>query len=155
MHILVKQITFVIVGTLPYPPEYTNQSSYEAVLGFLPRIVLASLVAYVVGEFVNSMILAKMKTRHKGKHLWARLIGSTVAGELLDTVLFCLIAFGGILTGVDMLRYIVVGWLFKIAVEIVLLPVTYRVIAYLKRAEGVDADDGKTDFTPLSMSLTS
>lgn len=146
--------TFTIVGWLPYPPEYTSQSSYEAVLGFLPRIVLASLAAFVIGEFLNSYVLAKLKIRTQGRKLWLRLISSTLVGELFDTLIFCLIAFGGILNGGDMLNYIIVGWLFKVGVEIVMLPVTYRVIAMLKSRERSDADDRKSNFTPLSISLT-
>ncbi len=145
--------TFTVVGWLPYPPEYTAQLSYEAVLGFLPRIVVASLVAFVVGEFLNSYVLAKLKIRTKGRKLWLRLISSTVVGELFDTVIFCLIAFGGILGSWDMLNYITVGWLFKVGVEVLMLPVTYRVIAALKRRERSDADDRRANFTPLSMSL--
>lgn len=144
---------FTIVRYLPFPPEYTDQHSYEAVLGFFPRIVLASLVAFLVGEFLNSYVLAKLKIRTAGKKLWLRLIGSTVVGELFDTIIFCLIAFGGILHGLDMVNYVLVGWLFKTAVEIVFLPVTYRAIKMLKRAEGSDAYDRETNFTPLSVSL--
>lgn len=142
---------FTIVGTMPYPPEYTSQEAYEAVLGFLPRIVAASLAAYLVGQFVNSYILAKLKIKTKGEKLWLRLIGSTLLGGFFDTIIFCLIAFGGILTGGDMLNYIVVGWLFKTGVEVLLLPVTYRVVAALKRAESVDIYDKSADFSPFKM----
>ena len=150
---LVAILAFTVVQYLPYPPEYTAQASYEAVLGFLPRIVLASLVAFLVGEFLNSFILAKLKVRTKGKHLWLRLISSTVVGELIDTIAFCLIAFGGILTGLDMINYILVGWVFKVGVEVVMLPLTYRVIGFLKRSEDIDTYDKKTNFTPFSISL--
>lgn len=142
---------FTIVGMLPYPPEYTSQSSFEAVLGFFPRIVAASLAAYLVGQFVNAYVLAKLKVKTGGEKLWLRLIGSTFFGEFFDTIIFCLIAFGGILTGADMLNYILVGWLFKTGVEVVLLPVTYRVVNALKKAEGVDMYDKTTDFSPLKM----
>lgn len=150
---IVAIVTFTVVGWMPFPPEYTAQSSYEAVLGFLPRIVLASLTAFVIGEFLNSYVLATLKVRMKGRKLWLRLIGSTIIGELFDTVIFCVIAFGGILGAGDMLNYILVGWLFKVGVEIVMLPLTYRVIAFLKHRECSDADDHRTNFTPLSMSL--
>jgi uncharacterized integral membrane protein (TIGR00697 family) len=150
---LLAIVTFTIVGMLPYPAEYTAQSSYEAVLGFLPRIVLASLSAYLVGEFLNSYVLVKLKARTGGKRLWLRLIGSTLIGEFFDTIIFCLIAFGGILSGMDMLNYILVGWLFKCGVEVVMLPITYRVIRFLKKAENVDANDKKANLTPFSMSL--
>lgn len=142
---------FSVVGALPYPPEYTAQSSFEAVLGFFPRIVAASLAAYLVGQFVNAYVLAKLKLKTKGEKLWLRLIGSTIIGGLFDTVIFCLIAFGGILTGGDMFNYILVGWLFKTVVEVVLLPVTYRVVAWLKGAEGVDVYDKKANFSPFKM----
>lgn len=142
---------FAVVGIMPYPPEYTSQSSYQAVLGFLPRIVVASLVAYLVGQFVNAYVLARLKVKTGGEKLWLRLIGSTLLGGFFDTVIFCLIAFGGILTGGNMLNYILVGWLFKTIVEVVLLPVTYRVVALLKRAEGVDIYDKKADFSPFKM----
>ena len=144
---------FVTVQYLPYPSEYHSQSSYEAVLGFLPRIAFASLVAYTFGQFLNSFVLAKLKIATKGKRLWTRLISSTVVGELVDTVIFCLIAFGGILTGMNMLNYIVVGWLFKVFVEIIMLPITYRIIRVLKASEHSDAYDKKTDFTPFSISV--
>lgn len=146
---LLAVLAFTIVRYLPYPPEYTAQSSYEAVLGFFPRIVLASLLAYLVGSFVNSYVLAKLKVRMAGKKLWARLIGSTLIGQLLDTVVFGIVAFAGILGFTDLVIFILVGWLFKTIVEVVMLPLTYRVVAALKRREGVDAYDKKTDFTPL------
>ena len=142
---------FTIVGMLPYPPEYTSQSSFEAVLGFFPRIVVASLAAYLVGQFVNAYVLAKLKVKTGGEKLWLRLIGSTFFGEFFDTIIFCLIAFGGVLVGGDMLNYILVGWLFKTGVEVVLLPVTYRVVNMLKRAEGVEVYDKKADFSPFKM----
>ena len=144
---------FTIVRYLPGAAEYADQAAFEAVLGFFPRIVLASLVAYLVGSFVNSYILAKLKVKTAGKKLWLRLVSSTLAGELLDTVVFALIAFGGILTGADMLFFILVGWLFKTLVEIVFLPLTYRVIAAMKKAEGVDEFDKKTNFTPFSLGV--
>lgn len=146
---LLAVAAFTIVRYLPFPPEYTSQESYEAVLGFFPRIVLASLLAYLVGSFVNSYILAKLKLRTKGKKLWARLLGSTAAGQLFDTVVFGLVAFGGIFGMQDMITFILIGWLFKTGVEVVMLPVTYRVVAFLKKVEGVDAYDKKTDFSPL------
>ncbi len=151
---LVAVAIFTIVRYLPGAPEYHDQSSFEAVLGFFPRIVLASLTAYLTGEFLNSYILAKLKIKTAGKMMWLRLVGSTVIGELADTLVFCLVAFGGILTGHDMLIYIAVGWSFKTGVEIIFLPITYRVIAFLKKREGVDAYDTKTDFSPTHISLT-
>ena len=142
---------FTIVRYLPGAPEYTAQESYEAVLGFFPQIVLASLAAYLVGSFLNSYVLARLKVKTKGKRLWLRLIGSTFIGEFFDTVVFALIAFGGILGFKDMVVFILIGWLFKTGVEVVLLPVTYRVVSYLKRVEHIDTYDKKTDFNPLKV----
>lgn len=150
---LLAVVAFTIVRYLPGAAEYTAQSSYEAVLGFFPRIVLASLSAYLVGSFLNSYVLAKLKVRTKGKQLWLRLIGSTFVGEFFDTVVFALIAFGGILGFGDMITFILIGWLFKTGVEVVLLPLTYRVIAYIKKAEGIDTYDKKTDFSPLHIKV--
>ena len=150
---LLAILAFSIVRYLPAAPEYADQQAFESVLGFFPQIVVASLCAYLVGEFVNSYVLARLKVRTKGKKLWLRLIGSTFIGQLLDTTIFALIAFGGILTGTDMLLFIAVGWAFKTSVEILLLPVTYRVIAFLKKREGMDAYDKKTDFSPLKVTL--
>lgn len=150
---LVGVIAFTLVRYLPSAAEYTNQAAYEAVLGFFPRIVLASLAAFIVGSFVNAFVLAKLKLRTKGKQLWLRLIGSTFAGELLDTVVFALVAFAGILTSADLVIFILVGWLFKTGIEIVLLPVTYRIIAFIKKGERLDEYDSKTDFSPFRISI--
>lgn len=152
--LLLGVLVFTVVSILPYPEAYTSQEAYVAVLGFFPRIVAASIIAFLAGELLNSYVLAKWKVRDGGKHLWRRLVGSSAAGQLVDTVTFCLMAFLGVLNGWDMVNYIVVGYLFKLAVEVVMLPVTYRVIAALKKSEGVDAYDQKTDFTPFSVSLT-
>ena len=150
---LTAVVAFTIVRYLPSASDYTAQSSYEAILGFFPRIVVASLAAYLVGSFVNSYILAKMKVRFGKDKLWARLIGSTAVGELLDTILFGLIAFGGIFGFNDMVIFILTGWLFKTGVEIIFLPVSYRVIALLKAHEHSDAVDKKTDFNPMRFNV--
>ena len=150
---LLAVFAFTIVRYMPAADVYTDQAAFVAVLGFFPRIVLASLTAYLFGSFLNAFVLAKLKVRTKGKQLWLRLIGSTVVGEFFDTVIFALIAFGGILSGSDMVIFILIGWGFKTGVEVVMLPVTYRVIAWLKKKEGVDVYDKKTNFTPLSMDV--
>lgn len=150
---LLAVLCFTIVRYMPPAPEYTAQASYEAVLGFFPRIVAASLAAFLTGSFLNSFVLAKLKVKTKGKKLWLRLIGSTVVGELCDTVVFAFIAFGGILQGMNMVTYILIGWIFKTVVEIVFLPITYRVIDKMKQVEKVDAYDDKTNFTPFSVDL--
>ena len=150
---LLAVVAFTIVGYLPAAPDYTDQEAFSTILGFLPRIVFASLLAYLVGEFINAYVLARLKVKTEGRMMWLRLIGSTVLGGLADTVVFGLVAFGGIFSAQDMLIFIAVGWIFKTAVEVLLLPVTYRVINFLKKHENVDAYDKKTDFSPAKISL--
>jgi uncharacterized integral membrane protein (TIGR00697 family) len=150
---LLAVLSFSIVRYMPPAADYHDQAAFEAVLGFFPRIVLASLLAYLVGEFLNAYVLAKLKIKTKGKLMWLRLIGSTFIGQIADTVVFAFVAFGGILTGMDMLVFIAVGWGFKTGVEVVFLPITYRVIDFLRKHEQVDAYDKKTDFTPAHISI--
>ncbi|MFY0406963.1 queuosine precursor transporter [Solicola sp. PLA-1-18] len=130
-------LTFLVVDAAPPASFYENQEAFTSVLGFVPQIVLASLLGYLVGQLVNSWVLVRVKARTGEPHLWARLIGSTGVGEAADTLIFCAIAAGviGISTVGDFVTYAVVGYLYKVAVEIVLLPVTYRVIAFVKRRE--------------------
>lgn len=128
-------LTFLAVQYLPGAPEYTNQAAFEAVLGFVPQIVIASLAAFLCGQFMNAYVLVKMKEKWGDKNLWARLLGSTIAGQLVDTIIFCTIAFYGIITGWSFANYVLVGVAYKVAMEIILLPVTYRVIAIIKRHE--------------------
>lgn len=129
--------TFWVVGHLPAAGFYQNQAAFEAVLGVYPRILLASLAGFLVGQLLNSYVLVRIKERTREGHLWARLLGSTVVGEFADTLIFCSIAAGaiGIATGGDFLNYLFYGFVYKTAVEVVLLPVTYRVVALVKRAE--------------------
>ena len=132
---LLASLTFLAVGAAPAAPDYENQEAFVAVLGFVPRIVVASLAGYLVGQFLNAWVLVKLKQWREGKGMWKRLLGSTVVGEAADTTIFCLIAFGGQIDGGTMLNYIVVGYLFKVSVEAVLLPVTYRVISLVRSRE--------------------
>lgn len=127
-------VTFLAVGALPPAADWPNQEAFDAVLGFVPRIVAASLIGYLAGQLLNAWVLVKLKALPEGS-LWSRLLGSTVVGEAADTTLFCLIAFGGIIGGATMVNYILVGYLWKVAVEILCLPITYRVIAAVKRRE--------------------
>jgi len=128
-------LTFWLVSISPPAPDWPNQEAWAAVLGFVPRIVVASLAGYLVGQFLNAYVLVRLKRRMPGSGLWARLLGSTVVGELADTVIFCTIAFAGILSGPNLLSYIVLGYVYKVAVEVVLLPVTYAVIGAVRRRE--------------------
>ncbi len=120
------------------------------ILGFVPRIVFASLIAYLFGEFTNSVILAKLKVATKGKKLWARTIGSTLVGEAVDTLLFVTIAFYGVIPLNELGMMLAFNYVFKCGVEILLTPVTYAVVGYLKRKEQVDIYDTNTRFTPFS-----
>lgn len=126
---------FLLVGIAPPADDWANQDAFTAVLGFVPRIVLASLLGYLVGQFLNAWALVRIKRWTKEGSLWARLLGSSVLGEAADTVIFCVVAFGGIVTGGTLLNYILVGYVYKLLVEVVMLPVTYRVIRLVKRHE--------------------
>lgn len=136
-------VTFLAVTAAPPADGWPNQEAWAAVLGFVPRIVVASLLGYLAGQFLNAHVLVAIKRRTAERGLWVRLIGSTVVGELADTVVFCSIAFGapGAFLGgpsiglPELLNYIVVGWVYKTLVEVVCLPLTYRVIAWVKRHE--------------------
>lgn len=139
-------LTFIIVGMLPPAADWPYQESYEAILGLTPRIVLASLIAYLFGEFSNSMILAKMKVAMKGRYLWMRTIGSTLVGQLLDSVIFIFIAFLGVFPMSVLLALILSNYVFKVGVEILFTPVTYRMVAFLKKKDAVDAYDRDTSF---------
>lgn len=127
--------TFWLVQISPSAPGWENQSAFEAVLGFVPRIVFASVCGFLLGQILNSWVLAKIKQRTKESALWVRLIGSTAVGELADTLVFCTIAFYGVITGADFINYVVVGYFYKTLLEVVLLPITYRVVAYVKANE--------------------
>ena len=139
-----------LAGILPAPLFWQGQASYDAILGFAPRLLIASFVAYLVGEFVNSTILAKMKIWTRGRHLWARTISSTVVGQGLDSLVFIVIAFGGLMAGPALMASVLSQWLFKSAYEIVATPLTYAVVNALKRAEGVDAYDTDTPLNPFA-----
>ena len=132
---ILAAFTFWIVQLAPAAQAWENQEAYAAVLGFVPRIVLASLCGYLAGQLLNAFVLVKIKQRTAEGKLWLRLIGSTAVGELADTVVFCTIAFYGIITGGDFLNYVIVGYLYKTLLEVLLLPVTYPVIGWVKRNE--------------------
>jgi uncharacterized integral membrane protein (TIGR00697 family) len=128
-------LTFWAVQESPPAAGWENQSAYQAILGFVPRIVLASVTGFLVGQLINAWTLVWIGKRTRGRALWLRLIGSTIFGELADTLLFCTIAFYGVLTGLDFLNYVAVGYIYKTLLEVALLPITYRVIAAISRRE--------------------
>ncbi|MEM7701810.1 MAG: queuosine precursor transporter [Pseudomonadota bacterium] len=126
------------------------QQTYESVFGSTWRIVVASIVAFWAGEFVNSYVMAKMKVWTKGRALWTRTIGSTVVGQGVDSLIFYPIAFYGIWTTEAVVTVMITNWLLKVFWEAALTPVTYAVVGWLKKAEGVDLFDTETDFSPFS-----
>ncbi|MGD7002205.1 queuosine precursor transporter [Corynebacterium halotolerans] len=134
-------VAFYVAIWLPEASFYEGQAEFSAVLGLVPQIVLASLAGYLVGQLLNSYVLVAIKKRTGEKSLWARLLGSTVVGEFGDTLLFCVIAAPviGISTFSGLVNYVVAGFLWKTLIEVVLLPVTYAVIGWVKRSEGYGA----------------
>jgi uncharacterized integral membrane protein (TIGR00697 family) len=140
-----------LAAIVPAASFWDGQAAYEQILGFVPRILLASFCAYLVGEFANSVVLAKMKVATEGRHLWARTIGSTLVGQGLDSLVFVLIAFSFVIPLSALLPMIVTQWLVKTAYEALATPVTYGVVGYLKRREGIDVYDRETRFNPLPL----
>ena len=144
-----------VVVKLPPDAGWTGQAAYESVFGQVPRIVLASIIAFWAGEFANSFVLAKMKIWTQGRHLWSRTIGSTIVGQGVDSLLFYPLAFYG---APDwpveaMLMVMASQFILKVSWEVLLTPVTYAVVGFLKRREGVDVFDTDTDFTPFKASV--
>ena len=140
-----------VIVALPPAPGWPNQAAYETVFGQTPRIVMASMIAYFCGEFVNSFVLAKMKVADGGKRMSWRFVASTIFGEGVDSLLFYPIAFYGIWGNDLLVKIMAAQWLLKVGVEVVMLPVTVRVVKALKNAEAEDYYDRNTNFTPFSL----
>jgi len=138
-----------VVVSLPPAEGWEGQAAYESVFGQVPRIVLASIVAFWAGEFVNSYVMARMKIWTQGKHLWSRTIGSTIFGQGVDSLIFYPLAFWGVWENEAVITVMVTNWGLKVLWEVVLTPVTYAVVGWLKRKEGVDLFDEGTDFSPF------
>ncbi len=138
-----------VVVALPPAPGWQGQEAYESVFGQVWRIVLASITAFWAGEFVNSYVMARMKIWTGGKHLWSRTIGSTVVGQGIDSIIFYPLAFLGTWSNTQVISVMITNWLLKVGWEVVLTPVTYAVVGWLKRKEGVDIFDEGTDFSPF------
>ena len=134
---------------LPPAPFWDGQGAYERILGYSPRILAASFLAYLVGEFANSLVLAKMKIATRGRWLWTRTIGSTIVGEALDSLVFMTLAFVGHMPLSVLASAVVNQWVIKSAYEAAITPVTYKVVRFLKEKEGVDVYDYDTRFNPL------
>jgi queuosine precursor transporter len=146
---LLMMAVFIIVGWMPSAAGWENQDAYNKILGLTPRIVIGSLTAYFAGEFSNSFILAKMKIFTKGRWLFSRTIGSTIVGEGVDTLFFIIIAFAGVYSWDILWLLIISNYIFKVSFEVILTPVTYAVVGYLKRTENSDVYDYKTAFNPF------
>jgi uncharacterized integral membrane protein (TIGR00697 family) len=145
-------IMSIVIVRLP-PADFwrDKQPAVEAIFGNTPRIIFASIIAFWCGSFVNSYVLAKMKIRTSGRWLWTRIIGSTLCGELVDSGLFYTIAFAGLWPLEQLLAVTTTQYVLKSGWEVIATPVTYRVVAFLKRAEQEDYYDRDTDFTPFSL----
>jgi uncharacterized integral membrane protein (TIGR00697 family) len=156
---LLAVIAIWLGGLLPAAPFWAAgafktaadaQLAYQAILGFTPRLLLASFIAYLVGEFLNSYVLARLKLATQGRFLWVRTIGSTVVGQGADSLVFITIAFAGIFSGADLGQAILSQWLFKVAYETLATPFTYWIVNALKRAENEDFYDRDTNFRPVA-----
>ena len=147
-------MTWAILAMPASPNEPFNktlQPALEVVFGNTGRIVAASMLAYWLGDFANSFVMAKMKIWTRGRYLWTRTIGSTLVGQGVDSLTFYPVAFLGIWEGQTLLKVITFNWIMKVTVEVVFTPATYAVVGFLKRKEGVDAYDRGTHFTPFSL----
>lgn len=146
-------VTWIIVA-IPGAPEFTEQVAYATVFKRVGRMVAASLLAYWCGEFANSFTLAKLKLLTEGRYLWTRTIGSTVVGQAVDTAVVMFVAFYGVERIGVILNLVVSGYVIKVVYETLMTPVTYAIVNYLKRVEGVDYFDRGTNFNPFAASRT-
>ncbi len=144
-------MSWVVVNLTP-APDWTGQAAYEAVFGATPRIVLASMLAFWAGEFANSFVLARMKLWTAGRHLWSRTIGSTAVGQGVDSLIFYPVAFYGEWSNELLLTVLATQYALKVGWEALLTPVTYAVVGFLKRREGIEVFDADTAFSPFARS---
>ncbi len=151
---LLMSILVILVGWLPPDPSWPHQTAYEQILGLTPRIVLASVIAYLAGEFANAYVLAKLKIRTQGRWLWLRTIGSTLIGQWIDTGLFITIAFTGVFPSNLILSLIVSNYIFKCGIEILFTPATYWLTGWLKQQEHEDFYDTETNFNPFGSTFS-
>lgn len=146
---LLMSLVLYVVQSLPPAADWPHQQAFENLLGFVPRIVLASLIAYFMGEFTNSVTLSLLKIKTKGKFLWVRTIMSTVIGEGIDTMVFCMVAFYGVLPDNVLWAVILSNYIFKCSIEILFTPLTYLIVNTLKRKEKVDTYDYGVTYNPF------
>jgi uncharacterized integral membrane protein (TIGR00697 family) len=148
---LVAVVAIWMAQLLPAASFWDAQGAYERILGYTPRLLLASFLAYLVGEFANAFVLAKMKIATRGRWLWLRTIGSTLVGQGLDSLVFIALAFAGTIPLTALIATIVTQWLAKSIYEAAVTPLTYAVVNFLKRREGLDVYDQDTKFNPLAI----
>jgi uncharacterized integral membrane protein (TIGR00697 family) len=144
-------LVIALAGEIPPAPFWKGQAAYAEILGQAPRILLASFLAYLAGEFANAYVLAKLKLRTAGRWLWLRTIGSTVVGQGLDSLVFIGLAFAGVVPGGALAGMIAGQWLVKVLYEAAATPLTYAAVGWLKAREQMDAFDYQTDFNPLRL----
>jgi queuosine precursor transporter len=147
--LLLMSINIWIIGALPSDPSWALQKAYDDILSTVPRIALASVIGYFAGEYSNSVVLSKMKVLTKGKWLWTRTIGSTLVGELADTLIFVTVAFAGAYPAPVLVAMILSNYLFKCSIEAAFTPLTYKVVGFVKRRESADAYDYGERYNPL------
>lgn len=152
---LLMAAIFMFIIILPYPGFWEYNDAYNTVLGFTPRLVLASLLAYFAGEFSNSVLLSKMKLLTRGKWLWTRTIASTIIGEGVDTLIFMSIAFAGIYSFPIFVAMVIAQYLWKVGYEIAATPLTYLFINWLKKKEGIDTFDKGIKYSPFAFKINS
>ncbi len=148
---LLAVVAIWLGGALPAAGFWADQNAYDVILGSTPRLLLASFIAYLIGEFANAFILARMKVMTGGRWLWTRTIASTLVGQGLDSVVFITAAFAGTIPAAGMASAIITQWLFKSVYEALATPLTYRVINFLKVKEGIDIFDAETNFNPFAL----
>ena len=151
---LLAVVAIVLGQALPAAGFWDGQAAYERILGYSPRLLVASFLAYLVGEFLNSYVLAKLKIATRGRWLWARTIGSTLVGQAGDSLVFIAVAFWGSMGNAELLRVIATQWLVKSGYEALATPFTYGVVSFLKRVEGLDVYDRQTNFSPFALGHT-
>ncbi|MDP2655630.1 MAG: queuosine precursor transporter [bacterium] len=149
--LILMSLAYVFVQYLPAASFWTGQEAYATILGLVPRIVAGSIIAFFLGEFCNSFVLSRMKVWMNGKSLWMRTIGSTIVGEGVDTIVFVLIAFYGTLPLAALFTVIWSGYLFKVTYEVIATPITYLIVGWLKRAEGIDVYDRGINYNPFTL----
>lgn len=149
---LIAVVAITLGGVIPAAPYWHSQQAYETILGASPRILAASFIAYLVGEFTNSFILAKLKIITKGRWLWTRTISSTAIGQGFDSLIFITLAFSGTVPLAVVVQAILSQWIAKSLYEVAATPLTYIIVNALKRAEGCDTFDYQTNFNPLAVS---